>query len=54
MKRLRFRLRTIFIAVAAIALLIELIAGPMRQVRREQSRRGPHTYNSLKHLVLTK
>ena len=50
----QFRLRTVFIAIAVIALQIELIAGPMRQVEREQARRRPPEYHSLKHLVMTK
>jgi hypothetical protein len=48
----QFRLRTIFIAIAAIALLVQLIAGPMRQARQEQLRRGNHEYDSLKHSAL--
>jgi hypothetical protein len=54
MKRLQFRLRTIFIAIAAVAVLIELVTGPVRQARHEQLRRGHHVYGDLKHMVSLK
>jgi len=48
--RPKFSLRTLFVAIAAIALLTELIAWPMRQAQREQLRRR-HVYDT-KHAAL--
>jgi hypothetical protein len=41
MKRPQFGLRLMLLLVAAVAVIVELIAWPIRQVESEQQRRAP-------------
>jgi hypothetical protein len=40
MKRLQFGIRLMLLAIAAAAVIVELIARPIRQVESEQQRRA--------------